>query len=109
MVRQQRLSSVLQAEISMLLRKKINDDRIGFITLTGVKVSKDMAHAWVYYSQIGSEEDKERTKKGLASATKFFHSELSKAIRYMAVPKLHFRFDDTLEKGVDLVNKLHKL
>ncbi len=109
MSRQERISSLLKTEISRLLHQKINDSRIGFISIVDVKISKDNAHAWVYYSQIGSDEDKERTKKGLSSATKFLHAELSKLIRYMALPKLHFRFDDSLEKGSDLIQKINQL
>lgn len=109
MSRQDRISSLLKAELSKLIHQKINDSRIGFISITEVIISKDNQHAWVYYSQIGNDKQKEQTKKGLASATKFLHSELSKIIRYMALPKLHFRFDDSLEKGVDLVNKINEL
>ena len=109
MSRQQRISSLLKTEISTLLIKKINDDRIGFISITDIKLSSDLAHAWVYYSQIGNEKEKERTKKGLASATKFIHAELSKMIRYMSIPKIHFRFDESLEKGIKLSKKIDEI
>ena len=109
MSRSQRISSLLKTEISSLIHRKINDVRIGFISITNVKLSKDFAHAWVYYSQIGSEEEKQSTMKGLYSATPFIHSELSKMIRYRAIPKLHFRFDDSIEYGTELVNKINNL
>ena len=109
MSRQKKISSLLKTEISSLLIKKINDDRIGFISITGIKLSNDLAHAWVYYSQIGNDKEKERTKKGLASATKFIHAELSKLIRYMSIPKIHFRFDESLEKGVHLIKKIDEI
>jgi len=109
MSRQKKLSSVLRTEISSLLLKKINDSRIGFISITEIKISSDFKEAWIYYSQIGSEQQKNETKKGLSSATKFIHSELSKTIRYMAIPKIRFRFDDSLEKGVDIINKINQL
>lgn len=109
MSRQKKLSSVLKIEISDLLLKKINDVRIGFISITEVKISSDFKQAWIYYSQIGSDSQKEETKKGLSSATKFIHSELSKKIRYMAIPKIRFRFDDSIEKGVNIINKINEL
>lgn len=109
MSRQKKLSSVLRTEISSLLLKKINDSRIGFISITEIKISSDFKEAWIYYSQIGSEQQKNETKRGLSSATKFIHSELSKSIRYMAIPKIRFRFDDSLEKGVDIINKINQL
>ncbi len=109
MSRNKRISSLLQSEISALLLKKINDKRIGFISITYVKLSKDMAHAWVYYSQIGNESEKKDTMKGLSSATPFIHSELTKKINYMAIPKLHFRFDSSLENAVNIINKIDNL
>tara|TARA_E500000178_G_scaffold317583_1_gene338241 strand:+ start:244 stop:582 length:339 start_codon:yes stop_codon:yes gene_type:complete len=109
MKRVKRLESLLKNEISSILTKKINDMRIGFISITDIKISKDNKDAWVYYSQIGSEEEKLKSKKGLSSATKFIHAELSRSIRYMPIPKLHFRFDDSLERGSDIINKINKL
>jgi len=107
--RKEKIESLLQVEIASLIQHKLNDNRIGFISITDVSMSKDFREAFVYYSQIGSEEQKEITKKGLSSATKFIHAELSKMIRYMAIPKLKFRFDTSLERGVKLVDKLNDL
>ena len=109
MVRVNRLASVLRSEISSILSKKINDSRIGFISITEIDVSKDMTQATVYYSQLGSEGDKLKTKKGLQSATPFIQSELFSVIKTQTVPKIHFRFDPSVERGVDLVNKLNNL
>ncbi|RAP38152.1 30S ribosome-binding factor RbfA [Candidatus Marinamargulisbacteria bacterium SCGC AAA071-K20] len=109
MVRVDRLASVLRSEISSILSKKINDSRIGFISITEIKISKDMTQAQVYYSQFGSEEDKLKTKKGLQSASPFIQSELFKVINIQIIPKIHFQFDPSIERGVDLVNKINEL
>ncbi|RAP31669.1 30S ribosome-binding factor RbfA [Candidatus Marinamargulisbacteria bacterium SCGC AG-414-C22] len=109
MKRVKRLESLLKDEISSILKVKVNDDRIGFISITDIKISKDRNDAWVYYSQIGTDEQKAKCRKGLSSATKFIHSEICKNIRYMIIPKIHFRFDNSLERGVDLVNKINNL
>ena len=61
----------------------------------------------VYYSQIGSEEEKLQVKDYLRN--QIIHAELSRSIRYMPIPKLHFRFDDSLERGSDIINKINKL
>ena len=104
-----RTASLLRQEIADILLRDINDERIGFISLTYVKLSTDRAHAWVYYSQMGGDKEKEVTKKGLSSATAYIHAELSKRIRYMAVPKLHFRFDESVERGIDISQKIDEL
>mgnify|MGYP001310015281 CR=1 FL=1 len=109
MKRIKKLESLLKNEISSILSKKINDSRIGFISITYIKISSDCKHAWVYYSQIGSDTEKDACKKGLSSATKFIHSEISKSIRYMAIPKIHFRFDNSIERGVSLIQQMNDL
>lgn len=109
MVRVDRLASVLRSEISSILSKKINDSRIGFISIIEIKISKDLTQAWVYYSQLGSDEDKKKTKKGLQSATPFIQSELVRSLPMQTVPRVHFRFDPSLERGVDIINKINEL
>jgi ribosome-binding factor A len=109
MSRHQKLAALLKKEIADLLRIRINDSRIGFITLTEIDISKDYAHAWVYYSIIGSEEDQYTTKKGLQSATPFLHRELCKRLTHQNIPKLHFKYDDSLEKGFNIIQKMKEL
>lgn len=109
MSRLDRVASLIKSEISLILSRKINDSRIGFISILEVELSKDLGHAWIHYSQIGSEEEKQRTKKGLSSATKFIQAELFKVLDLQTIPKIHFKFDPSLEKGVDLVTKITKL
>ena len=96
-------------EISEVLQRKINDSRIGFISILDVKLSKDLDHAWVYYSQIGSEEEIQITKKGLASATKFIKNEIGKVLKIKTIPDIHFRYDDSLVRGTEIVEKLKEL
>ena len=109
MTRKEKIASLLKVELSKLIQHTLNDSRIGFISITDVTLSKDFREAFIYYSQIGTDEEKLATRKGLSSATKFLHGELSKMIRYMAIPKLKFRFDSSLEKGVELVDKIDSL
>jgi ribosome-binding factor A len=103
------MSSLLKSEISQILRVKVNEPRIGFISIIEVKCSKDLCHAWVYYSQIGTDAEKGATKKGLYAATKFIQSEIGKVMKSKMVPSLHFKFDASIEKGVDVVNKINSL
>lgn len=109
MSRVDRVSVLIQQEIADILIKKINDKRIGFISLTKVDLSPDFSHAWVYYSQIGSEEAKYETKRGLSSATKFIKGELGKVLRLQRVPQIHFKFDDRVEKTAQLIERINAL
>tara|TARA_B100000315_G_C14245716_1_gene437318 strand:+ start:137 stop:478 length:342 start_codon:yes stop_codon:yes gene_type:complete len=104
-----RVSSLLKQEIALIISQKINDKRIGFISITGIKISKDLSDAWVYYSQIGSDQEKEITKRGLYSAQKFIKMELGKIIALKKIPNLHFRYDKAIESGSNIIHKINNI
>ena len=61
-----RIETLILQNISTIIKQKINDERIGFISFTDVHVSKDLGQAKIYYSQIGSEEEKNEHLKDFA-------------------------------------------
>ena len=71
-----KVASLLKKEISAILLTRINNNKIGFITILSVDVSKDFSVAKVFYSQIGSDQEIQETKKALSSASKFIYFEL---------------------------------
>ena len=97
--RKDRVGDLIHHEISQLLLKGIKDPRIGFVTITGVEVTDDLKEAKVYYSVIGSDEDKKGAADGLRSSTGFIRSTLRKVLALKHIPNLHFRFDNSLEYG----------
>ena len=109
MSRLDRVASLLKKEIAEILQKKVNDQRIGFVSIIDIKLSPDLSIAWIYYSHLGSEEDLKRTRRGLNSAKHFIRLELAKVYRGQTLPELRFVFDDSIQKGVDLVNKINSL
>lgn len=109
MARIDRVQALLKAEIAKVLQTQLRDGKIGFITITEVKVSKDLGHAQIYYSEIGSDEQKKKTEKALRSASRFIHHEIFKKVYLKTVPKLRFRYDPSIEKGVELINKINQL
>ena len=110
MSRKERIESLLRQEIATILQHRISDSRIGFISITSVDMTKDMSIATVYYSQLGSEKDKEKTRKGLHSAAKFVHFELGKILNYLqSIPQIRFKYDDGIERGAHALAMLNKL
>lgn len=110
MARVDRMASLLRQEIATILQKKISDSRIGFVSIIDVELSKDLSIATVYYSQLGSVKDKEKTKKGLFSASKYIHYELGKRLNYLqTIPKLVFKYDDGIERGSNTLALLNSL
>ena len=108
-VRIAKVDSLLQAEISDIIRKEIKDPRIGFVSITQVEVSKDLHVAKVFISMYGDEESKKKTLDGLISASGFIHNELRKRLRIKFIPEIAFKVDTSIEYGVYISKVLEEL
>jgi ribosome-binding factor A len=91
--------------------QKLKDPRVGFVTVTGVKVSPDLRHAWVYFTVFGEEKERAGTRAALRSATKHLRHELGRQVRLKVTPEIEFVEDDTVERGerIDrIIEQLHR-
>ena len=109
MSRLDRVKSVLIKEIAKIIQTKVNDPNIGFISITGIKLSADLQNAWVYYSFFGKNQRQEKIQSGLKKAAKFIQFELGKAVKMRYVPFLKFEYDPSLERGASLIEKINNL
>lgn len=89
----------LQREIATILREEIDDPLIGFVTITGVDMSPDLKHARVYYSVIGSEEEKRESSRGIRRAAKYIRGLIAERMELRYVPTLRFEFDETPQRA----------
>ncbi|HET7676235.1 MAG TPA: 30S ribosome-binding factor RbfA [Candidatus Limnocylindrales bacterium] len=103
-----RLDELLREEISAVLRREVDDPRIGFVTVTRVEVTPDLSHAIVWVSLIGRAEERKETLRGLQHAMPFVRRQL-RGLRLKRIPELHARLDDTAEKGTRLLHLLNEL
>lgn len=97
--RSEKVAEAIHEIVSQLLVKGLKDPRIGFVTVTGVKVTDDLHHATVYFTVIGSDEEKKATAAGLASCSSFIRKGMGKELRMRYVPNLHFVYDTSLDYG----------
>ena len=97
--RADRVGDLLVELISDLLRKEIRDPRINAVTVTGVKVSKDLRHARVYFSLLGRQEERKTVSAGLKSATGFIRSKVAKQLNLRFVPTLEFFYDESEDEA----------
>lgn len=95
--RSKRVGDRIREEISDLLLRKVKDPRIGFVTITGVEVSKDLRAAKVFYSILGELEDRQRAADGLASAMGFIKRELGARLQLKFMPEIVFAYDSSME------------
>jgi ribosome-binding factor A len=77
----------------------LKDPRVGFVTVTAVKVSPDLRVAWVFYTVLGDERSKVATRAALDSAVPHLRRELGRQIHLKVTPELRFEHDDLLETG----------
>ncbi len=110
--RTDRLNSLLKEVISEVIRQDVRNPHVTeLVTVTRVQISKDLRHAKVYISVIGSEQAKIETIEALNSAAGFIavHSSQKVVMRYF--PELVFRLDDSVDKHMrieQLINKINQ-
>ncbi len=107
--RQRKVGYLLQAEISEIVRDKIRDPRLGFLTVIDVTVSRDLRHASVFVSVLGNEEEGAVALGILNRASGFVRSELGGRVELKHVPELRFKIDRSAEHGVHISEMLKKL
>jgi ribosome-binding factor A len=98
--RVRRLGELLKEEISEIILKEVKDPRIGFVSVTNVKVSGDLRHAKVFVSVYGKEKEKKETMDGLKEANGFIRRLIGNRITTYHTPEIIFRYDDSIEHGV---------
>jgi ribosome-binding factor A len=85
--------------------QRLKDPRIGFVTVTGVKVSHDLRVAWVYFTAFGDERARAGSRAGLRSASPHLRHELGRQIHLKVVPELRFE-EDTMQATGERVDHI---
>ncbi|EMR8106811.1 30S ribosome-binding factor RbfA [Neisseria gonorrhoeae] len=99
--RQDRVKEQIMRELAELVRTGLKDPRAGFITINEVEVTRDYSHATVFYTVL-NQDTREITEEVLEHARGHLCSELSKRIKLFKIPELHFKYDESLERGMSL-------
>lgn len=108
--RTDRLNSLLREVISEVIREDVKNPHVNtLITVTHVDITKDLHHAKVYVSVIGSEKEKTETIAALQSAAGFIAVNASKKVVMRYFPELTFRIDDSVEKHMHIEDILTKI
>lgn len=110
--RTDRLNSLLKEVISEVIRREVRNPHVTeLVTVTRVQISKDLRHAKVFISVIGSEQNKMETIEALNSAAGFIAVQSSQKVVMRYFPELRFLLDDSVEKHMrieELLNKISK-
>lgn len=97
--RSSRVAEQIQRELAELIQLELKDPRVGLITLTGVDLTADYAHAKVFYTTLADDAARQGIEAGLRRARGFLRRELGRRIRIHTLPELHFVYDASVERG----------
>ena len=87
----------MREEIATFLANDIKDPRIlGLVTVTGVEVTRDLRHAKVFVSVLGSESQRTSTFEGLNGVAAHLRGRIGRALRLRAAPEIEFRNDESI-------------
>ncbi len=107
--RQDQLGRVIAQELSELMHLRVKDPRIGFASITGVNVSRDLSVAKVYISVMGSPDEQRETMRGLRHAAGFLRHELAQRLSVRHVPEITFLLDESIARGARMLDLLNQL
>ncbi len=107
--RMEQVGDLLRAELSDLLQREMHDPRLGFVTITNVKVSADLRNARVSASCYGDEASQQESMRALKSAAGFLRSEVGKRVRLRMIPQLSFHLDHSMAHAEEIQRTLRTL
>jgi ribosome-binding factor A len=111
--RSRRVGELIQRELATMLTREVKDPRLAFVSITTVDVTRDLGLARVFYTVINADvnnqnghkkqsEDKEKVREGLEKASGFLRYELGHRIKLRIVPRLEFKYDESVLRGAQL-------
>lgn len=109
--RTQRIGDQMQRELALLIQREIKDPRLGLVTITAVDVSRDLSHAKIFITIMGQDDDQEAVKGNLRilnDAAGFLRMQLGKSMKLRTVPQLHFNYDASIRRGVELSSLIER-
>jgi ribosome-binding factor A len=105
-----KVNQLIRQELSDLLIQGKKDPRLsGYISINSVETTPDLRHAKVMVSCLCDEEKKKEILAALHHSAGFFRSDLAKHLTMRRVPELHFVWDDSIEKGANLLAYMDKV
>ncbi len=104
--RQRKVQDRIQQTVARLLGRRIKDPRLGFVTITDVRVTGDLQHASIFYTVLGDEEDRKGTARAFESAKGIIRSEIGKALGIRLTPSIEFILDALPESAAAIEGAL---
>jgi ribosome-binding factor A len=98
--RMRRVDEAVRVVLSDAIANDLQDPRVGFVTVTGVKTSPDLRHARVYVSVLGNEQARSESMEGLRSAHGYLQGVIASELTLKHTPMLTFEYDESIDRGM---------
>ncbi|OQX93291.1 MAG: ribosome-binding factor A [Tenericutes bacterium 4572_104] len=92
------LETNVQRVLTNILRDEVKED-LGFLTITGVKITNELSYMYVYYTVYGDETKINHTKEALDRANGFIKNQIAHKVKMRKIPELIFKYDSSYQKG----------
>lgn len=104
-----KISALVKKNIAEIIRKDVRHPDLGFVTITRVKITKDLSIARVFFtvlnlSQENTQLAKEKSCHALSNSASFIRCKLASQVMLRATPKLFFEYDDALEEAYKITS-----
>ena len=108
--RPDRVAEAIREAVAMFLAEGVKDPRVtGLVTVTGVDVTRDLRHAKVHVSILGTEVEKAATMEGLQSVAGYLRAKLGRTLRLRVTPELDFRYDASIAHAARIDSLLEQI
>ena len=108
--RSDRVAEAIREEVATFLSEGAKDPRIiGFVTVTGVELTRDLRHARVFVSVMGSDAERASTMEGLESVAGHLRARVGRALRLRSAPEIAFRLDESIARAARIETLLAEI
>lgn len=108
-LKQERMAERIREILSTLLLLEVNDPALGGVTVTEVRLDRELEYADVFVNALGDEESEQEVMSGLRRAHGFLRREVGKRISIRRTPELRFHWDEMLDRAASLEDTLNHL
>lgn len=104
-----RVNALVKREVADLIASELDDPRVSGVTVTAVTVSRDLKSSTIYVSAFSQKPDCARIEKTLNRCSGYLRKRLSKRLSMRTTPSLLFKYDHSIEKGIELTHLIEEL
>lgn len=108
-LRVRKIQEFIKQEVGNMLLHDLKDPRLGFITVTGVKLTGDLREAVIYVSLFGKDDEKKASMDALNQAKGFIRREIGQRLKVYYTPSISFAEDTSLDYGMHIEGLLKKI